>query len=54
MIIKIATSVGVTGTIGANAAGIFASFGNAKVYCVGCDIKRVGAIKDNLVPADFQ
>ena len=58
--------VGVTGTMGANVAGIFASFGDAKVYCVGRDIEKVKktiprivnsvkaeAIAKNLVPADF-
>lgn len=60
------TVVGVTGTMGANIAGIFASFGDAKVYCVGRDIERVkkaiprivksvkaDAIVKNLIPADF-
>ncbi len=60
------TVVGVTGTMGANVAGIFASFGDAKVYCLGRDIERVkktiprivksvraDAIAKNLVPADF-
>lgn len=58
--------IGVTGTMGANIAGIFASFGNAKVYCIGRDIEKVkktiprivksvkaDAIAKNLVPADF-
>ena len=58
--------MGVTGTMGANIAGIFASFGNAKVYCVGRDIGKVkktiprivrsvkaGAIAGNVIPADF-
>lgn len=66
MNIKTVTVIGVTGTMGANIAGIFASFGNAKVYCVGCDIEKVkrtiprivrsvkaDAIADNLIPADF-
>lgn len=66
MNIQTVTVVGVTGTMGANAAGIFASFGNAKVYCVGRDIEKVkrtmpcivksvkaDAIAENLVPADF-
>ena len=64
--IKTVTVVGVTGTMGANIAGIFASFGNAKVYCVGRDIEKVkrtiprivksvkaDAIAKNLIPADF-
>lgn len=66
MIIKTVTVIGVTGTMGANVAGIFASFGDAKVYCVGRDIEKVkktiprivksvkaDAIAKNLVPADF-
>jgi 3-hydroxyacyl-CoA dehydrogenase len=64
--IKTVTVVGVTGTMGANVAGIFASFGDAKVYCLGRDIEKVkktiprivksvkaDAIAKNLVPADF-
>ena len=64
--IKTVTIIGVTGTMGANVAGIFASFGNAKVYCVGRDLEKVkrtiprivksvraDAIEKNLVPADF-
>ena len=60
------TVIGVTGTMGANIAGIFASFGNAKVFCVGRDIEKVkktiprivksvkaDAIAKNLIPADF-
>ena len=66
MIIRKVTVIGVTGTMGANVAGIFASFGDAKVYCVGRDIENVkktiprivnsvkaAAIAKNLVPADF-
>lgn len=66
MNIKTVTVVGVTGTMGANVAGIFASFGDAKVYCLGRDIEKVkktiprivksvkaDAIAKNLVPADF-
>lgn len=41
MKITTVTVVGVTGTMGANVAGIFASFGNAKVYAVGRDIEKV-------------
>lgn len=64
--INTVTVVGVTGTMGANIAGIFASFGDAKVYCIGRDIERVkkaiprivksvkaDAIVKNLIPADF-
>ncbi len=66
MNIQTVTVIGVTGTMGANVAGIFASFGNAKVYCVGRDIEKVkktlprivksvraDAIAKKLVPADF-
>ena len=41
MHIKTVTIIGATGTMGANVAGIFASFGDAKVYCVGRDIGKV-------------
>lgn len=60
------TVIGATGTMGANVAGIFASFGNAKVYCIGRDIEKVkrtiprivksvraDAIANKLIPADF-
>lgn len=66
MEIKIVTVIGVTGTMGSNIAGIFASFGDAKVFCVGRDINKVkktiprivksvkaDSIAKNLVPADF-
>lgn len=66
MKIKTVTIIGATGTMGANIAGIFAPFGDAKVYCVGRDIEKVkrtiprivksvraDAITKNLVPADF-
>lgn len=66
MNIKTVTIIGVTGTMGANVAGIFASFGDAKVFCVGRDIEKVkrtiprivksvraDAIAKNLIPADF-
>ena len=64
--INTVTVIGATGTMGANVAGIFASFGDAKVYCVGRDIAKVkrtiprivksvkaDAIAKNLIPADF-
>ena len=64
--IRTVTVIGVTGTMGANVAGIFASFGDAKVYCVGRDLQKVkntiprivksvraDAIIKNLVPADY-
>ncbi len=66
MKIKTVTVIGATGTMGANVAGIFASFGDAKVYCVGRSIDKVrqtlprivrsvraDSIMKNLVPADF-
>ena len=66
MEIKTVTVIGATGTMGANVAGIFASFGNAKVFCVGRDIEKVkktiprivksvkaDSIAHNLIPADF-
>ena len=66
MNIKTVTVIGVTGTMGANIAGIFASFGDTKVYCIGRDINKVkktiprivksvkaDAIAKNLIPADF-
>lgn len=40
MIINTVTVVDVTGTMGAKIAGIFAAFGDAKVYCLGLDIKK--------------
>jgi 3-hydroxyacyl-CoA dehydrogenase len=64
--IKTVTVIGATGTMGANVAGIFASFGNAKVFCIGRDVEKVkktiprivksvkaDAISHNLIPADF-
>ena len=64
--VKVVTVIGVTGTMGANIAGIFSSFGDAKVYCVGRDIEKVkktfpriiksvkaDSIAHNLIPADF-
>jgi len=66
VIINTVTIIGVTGIMGANIAGIFAAFGDAKVYCVGRDIEKVrktiprivksvkaDAIAKNLIPADF-
>lgn len=66
MKIEKVTVLGVTGTMGANVAGIFASFGNAKVYCVGRNLDKVkktiprivksvraDSIAKNLIPADF-
>ena len=66
MNIRTVTVVGATGTMGANVAGIFASFGNTKVYCIARDIEKVkktiprivksvraDSISANLVRADF-
>lgn len=66
MNIQKVTVIGVTGTMGANVAGIFSSFGDAKVFCVGRNIDKVrktiprivgsvkaDAIAKNLIPADF-
>lgn len=66
MEIKTVTVIGATGTMGANVAGILASFGDAKVYCVGRDIEKVkktiprivksvkaDSIAKNLIPADM-
>ena len=66
MKIEIVTVIGSTGTMGSNVAGIFASFGNARVYCVARDIEKVkktiprivnsvraDSITVNLIPADF-
>lgn len=66
MRVSTVTVIGASGTMGANVAGIFASFGGAKVYCVGRDREKVkrtiprivksvraDAIADRLVPADF-
>lgn len=66
MDIKTVTVIGATGTMGANVAGIFASFGDAKVYMVGRDIEKVrktiprtvrsvkaDAVSSHLIAADF-
>ena len=66
MNIRTVAIIGVIGTIGANVAGIFATFGNAIVYCVRCDIEKVkramprivksvkaDAITGNLIPTGF-
>ncbi len=66
MDVRVVTVIGVTGTMGANVAGIFASFGDAKVYCVGREINKVkktiprivqsvraDSIAKNLIPADY-
>lgn len=64
--INTVTVIGATGTMGANIAGIFASFGDTKVYCIGREFEKVkntiprivksvkaDAIAKNLIPADF-
>lgn len=66
MSIQTVTVIGATGTMGAKVAGIFASLGNAKVYCVGRNLEKVqksipGIVKSvksdvilkNLIPTDF-
>lgn len=66
MQIRTVTVIGATGTMGANVAGIFAAFGDAKVYCIGRDMEKVkktisrivksvkaDSIACKLVPADF-
>lgn len=66
MNIKTVTVVGANGTMGKNAVGIFASFGNAKVYMVGRNVEalqkaadkavvsvRAESIRNNLVIATF-
>ncbi len=64
--IKKITVIGANGTMGCNVSGIFAAFGNAKVYMVSRTIEKsekaismavksvkADAIKCNLIPADF-
>ena len=64
--VNVVTIIGSTGTMGANIAGIFAAFGDAKVYCVARDIGKVkktiprivksvraDSIMHNLIPADL-
>lgn len=66
MTINTVTVVGASGTMGANVAAIFASFGDAKVYCIGRNIEKVrktfprivksikaDSIEKNLIPADY-
>ncbi len=66
MNIQTVTVVGANGTMGANVAGIFASFGAAKVYLVSrsleksiaaaqraCYSVRADSIMSNLVPVDY-
>lgn len=66
MAIKTVTVLGANGTMGCNVAGIFASFGNARVYLVSRNIEasvaaveragksvRADAIASNLIPADY-
>lgn len=66
MDIKKVTVVGANGTMGYNAAAMFASFGNAKVYMVSRDIQksrnavdkaiksvRAESIRKNLIPCDY-
>ncbi len=66
MKIKTVTVIGANGTMGRNISGIFASFGNAKVYMVARDLKKAeaaktkaalsvkaGSVADRLVAADY-
>lgn len=66
MKVSTVTVIGATGTMGANVAGIFASFGHAKVYIIGRNVEKVknsihrivnsvraDSIAENLFPADF-
>lgn len=66
MDIKTVTVIGSNGAMGSNISGIFASFGNAKVYMVSRDIEKskkaalkasasvkAGSIIKNLIPADY-
>lgn len=66
MRIRTVSVIGATGTMGRNVAGIFASFGDAKVYMIGRDIEKVkstiqktinsvraDSIEARLIPADF-
>jgi len=66
MNIKTVTVIGANGTMGNNVSGIFASFGNAKVYMVGRNIddvikakqKAINSVKSNsiaanLIPKDY-
>ena len=64
--IRTVTVVGANGTMGTNVSGIFASFGNAKVYMVSRNLEtskkaaikaaksvRAESVKANLIPADY-
>lgn len=66
MKVQTVTVIGATGTMGAKMAGIFASFGNAKVYLIGRDAEkcrraipkimrsvRADSIEAQLIPMDF-
>lgn len=66
MDINTVSVLGATGAVGKTVAGIFASFGNAKVYMVGRDIEKTKkacyeaaksvksiSIMDNLIPMTF-
>ena len=65
-VINKVTVIGANGTMGANVAGIFASFGNAKVYMVCRNLEkadmavkrvvrsvRADSIRSNLIPVDY-
>lgn len=66
MQIKTVTVIGANGTMGCNIAGIFASFGDAKVYMVSRDLEkskqaviraaksvRADSVVKNMIPADY-
>jgi 3-hydroxyacyl-CoA dehydrogenase len=64
--IKTVTVIGANGTMGSNISGIFAAFGNTKVYMISRDIEKskkaaikaaksvkADSIISNLIPADY-
>src|SRR4051794_17489445 len=64
--IKTVTVIGANGTMGCNVSGIFASFGNAKVYMISRSMDKsekaaaksaksvkADSIVKNLIPADY-
>lgn len=67
MDINVVTVIGATGTLGKLVSGIFASFGNAKVYMISRDIEKIKVakteaalsvksviIEKNLIPKTFE
>ena len=66
LVIKTITAIGADGTMGYTVAGIFAAFGNAKVYMISRTLEKAeeainkaaksvkaDSIKYNLIPADY-